>query len=82
MDLTTPLLNGAILALFTAILAWLGKGRFEVFDRRFDALDARLESMERRIDALDRRIELLTGEMAQLRSDLLQVALSQRPATG
>ena len=57
MDLMTPLFGGALLAIFTAIQAWLNKGRFEAIDRRFD------------------RIE---NEIATLRSDVLQVALSTR----
>jgi hypothetical protein len=32
-----------------------------------------------RFDALERRFELLTGEIAALRSDLLQVALAATP---
>ena len=53
----TPLFGGALLAIFTAIQAWLNKGRFEAVDRRFDRVEA---------------------ELASLRSDLLQVALSTR----
>jgi hypothetical protein len=57
MDLMTPLFGGALLAIFTAIQAWLSKGRFEAIDRRFDRVET---------------------ELAALRSDLLQVALSRR----
>lgn len=79
MDITTPLSNGAMLALFTVILVWLGKGRF-------DALERRMDGLERRIDGIGRRVDQLAAELAQLRSDLLQVALAyqprQRPQTG
>ena len=75
MDITTPLLNGAMLALFTAILAWLGKARF-------DALERRMDSFERRMDSFERRLDQLSADIAQLRSDLLQVALTARPQAG
>ena len=76
MDLATPLLNAAILAVFTVILAWLAKARFDSLERRMDAHEERNE----------RRFEQLAAEIAQLRSDLLQVVLAQgsrpRPQTG
>jgi hypothetical protein len=73
---TTPLLNGAILALFTVILAWLGKARFDALDRRMDTIESRMDGMER-------RLEQIATDIAQLRSDLLQVALNQpRPQAG
>jgi hypothetical protein len=72
MDISTPLLNGAMLALFTAILAWLGKARF-------DALERRMDSFDRRMDGVERRLDQVSAEIAQLRSDLLRVALAAVP---
>ncbi|MEX2394899.1 MAG: hypothetical protein WD826_10520 [Actinomycetota bacterium] len=57
MDLTTPLLNGAVLGVFTVILAWLGKARF---------------------DSLEKRLDDVRADLAQMRSDLLHVALASR----
>jgi len=76
MDITAPLLNGAMLALFTLILAWLGKARFDALERRIDRLEA---SVDRRFEAVDRRLDSLAADIAQLRSDLLQVVLAERP---
>jgi hypothetical protein len=83
MDISTPLLNGAMLAVFTVILTWLGKARFDALERRIESLDRRLdrfeESVDRRFDALERRMDQVSADIAQLRSDLLQVALAQGP---
>ena len=65
MDAYTPLINGALLAVFTFALAWLGKGRFDAMNRRFDRLE---------------------GEVAELRSMIMQIAIAlgtkARPETG
>ena len=74
MDLLTPVVVGVLLALFTGIQAWINKGRFDALTRRLDAHE----------QSNERRFEQLFSEIAQLRSDLLQVALaaSPRPQTG
>ena len=72
MDVLTVVVAGVLLALFTSIQTWISKGRFDAMDHRFDAIDQRL-------DAHDRRFDQLFGELAQLRSDLLQVALAATP---
>jgi hypothetical protein len=74
MDFSTPVVVGVLLALFTAIQAWINKGRYDELTRRIDAFE---RSVERRFDQV-------FAEMAQLRSDLLQVALAvhQRPQAG
>ncbi len=72
MDITASLLNGAVLALFTAILAWLGK-------LRFDSLERRMDRMDERIDRIEDRLDQLVTEIAHIRSDLLQVALAAQP---
>lgn len=63
MELLTPVVTGALLALFTGIQYWSNKGRF---------------------DAIERRLGHLDSQIAQLRSDLLQVALAagSRPQPG
>ncbi|HEX5938121.1 MAG TPA: hypothetical protein VFZ75_10600 [Actinomycetota bacterium] len=66
MDLAGTVINALVVAAVGAVLAWLGKGRFEAQERRIDRLEERLE---RRADALQASIEAM-------RSDLTQVALA------
>ena len=70
MDFATPLVTGAILAVFTVVLGWLGKGRFDRVDKEIREL--RTEMRE------------IRSEMAVMRSDLTHVALAvgARPQTG
>lgn len=67
MDLLTPVVTGALLALFTAIQYRLNRDRFE--------------SIERRLDGMERQFDQLRSELAQVRADIFQVALAlgQRP---
>lgn len=37
--ITTPLLVGVLLALFTGIQTWINKGRFDGIDKRLDRLE-------------------------------------------
>jgi len=71
MEVVTPVVVGVLLALFTAIQTWINKGRFDELARRMDAHE---QSNERRFDQV-------FAEIAQLRSDLLQVALAARPSS-
>jgi hypothetical protein len=70
VELPTPIVTGVLLAVFTAIQTWINKGRFDAFERRLDAHE----------QSNERRFEQLSAEIAQLRSDLLQVALATRSA--
>lgn len=86
MDVLTPVVVGALLALFTGIQTWITKGRFDEIDRRFDQVDKRFdqvdkrfEQVDKRFEQVDKRIEQLAADVAALRSDLLHVALSSRP---
>jgi hypothetical protein len=87
MDVLTPVVVGVLLALFTAIQSWINKGRFDAHERsnerRFDDLVKRMDAHEQ---SNERRFEQIVAEIAQLRSDLLQVALAAaprpRPQTG
>jgi hypothetical protein len=74
VELLTPILTGVLLTLFTVIQTWINKGRFDALERRMDAHE----------QSNERRFEQLSAEIAQLRSDLLQVALAGRshPQTG
>lgn len=38
MDLTTPLLTGALFAVFTGIQVWINKGRFDRIERELASL--------------------------------------------
>lgn len=76
MDLLTPLVTGVLLALFTAIQVWINRGRFETLGHRLDAFERR---MERHEQSNERRFDQLVAEIAQLRSDLLQVVLTLTP---
>lgn len=94
MDLITPITAGVLLALFTAIQTWISKGRFDALERQMDRLngdvrgvgdrgDVRMDSLGARMDAHEeaneRRFEQLSADIAQLRSDLLQVVLALTP---
>lgn len=79
MDVLTPVVVGALLALFTGIQTWITKGRFDEIDRRFDQVDKRFDQVDKRFEQVDKRIEQLAADVAALRSDLLHVALSSRP---
>lgn len=76
MDVLTPVVVGVLLALFTAIQAWINKGRFDALDERMDGLKRRVDALEQ---AMERRFEQVFAEIAALRSDLLQVALAANP---
>ena len=73
MQILTPIIVGAVLALLTGIQTWINKDRFDSLERRMDAHE----------QSNERRFEQLSADIAQLRSDLLQVALAsrQRPET-
>jgi hypothetical protein len=83
MDLTTPLILGALLAVFTAIQTWINKGRFDTLERGQDALARRMDAHEQ---SNELRFQQLASEIAGLRSDLTHVALAvgarTRPQTG
>ena len=66
MDLLGAPINAAVIAVVGALLAWLGKGRF-------DALDGQIDRMETRLDG---RIDTLRSSVDAMRSDLTQVALA------
>ena len=73
-----PVINGALLAVFTVVIAWLGKGRFDAIDRRFTQVDARF-------DRTDARLDRIEAEIAELRSMIMQLAIAlgvPRPQTG
>lgn len=57
MDLTTPLITGVLLALFTAIQAWINRGRFDAIERRIDHMSAEIAALRSDLlhVALDRR---------------------------
>jgi hypothetical protein len=66
MDLLVVSINAVVVAVVGAIVAWLGRGRFEAIDRRFDRLETRV----------DGRFETLQSSVDAMRSDLTQVALA------
>jgi hypothetical protein len=68
MDITATISIGALLAIFTAIQAWINNGRF-------NRLEGEMSSMRAENDA---RFAQLSHEIGSLRSDLLHVALDRR----
>ena len=54
MDLLGASINAAVVAIVGALLAWLGKGRFDALDDRIDRMENRLDG---RIDTLDTRLD-------------------------
>ena len=79
MELAGTVVN-VVVAAVGAILAWLGKGKFDAQERRIDRLeerfDRRIDGVERRIDGVERRIDGLAGSIDSIRSDLTQMALA------
>ena len=73
MDLMTPLVTGGLLALFTLIVTWLGKGRFETLERQVDALARQNDQVRSDMAAL--RSEM-NAHIDSLRSDILSIALA------
>jgi hypothetical protein len=67
MDPTTPLIVGALLALFTAIQTWINKGRFDAVDRQLDRMRADITSLRAEIGSV--RSDL-SAEIGSVRSDL------------
>ena len=60
MDLLGASINAAVVAVVGALLAWLGKGRFDALDRRIDRMETRLDG---RIDALESRSDNRIGAL-------------------
>ena len=54
LDLLGASINAAVVAVVGALLAWLGKGRFDALDLRIDRMETRLDG---RIDALETRLD-------------------------
>jgi flagellar capping protein FliD len=72
MDLLSTTINAAVVAVVGALLAWLGKGRFDALDRKIDGvetglagridrletrLDGRIDGIEARFDGLETRFD-------------------------
>ncbi len=87
MELTSTIVNAVVVTAVGAILAWLGKGRFDALERRldrheaqnearFEAIDRRFEAIDRRFEAIDHRFEAVQASMDGLRSDVTQIALA------
>ncbi len=47
VQVLTTVATGALLAMFAAILAWQGKGRFDAVKRRLDRLEAEVFELRR-----------------------------------
>ena len=45
MDITTPVVSGALLALFTVIQTWINKGRFDALQRQNEHLSAEIAAL-------------------------------------
>ncbi len=83
MDILTPVITGAMLAVFGVVLHLLVKGQIDGLGREIGTFR---EYTEKRLDSLERRIERLEVSVAALRADLTQIALAVgarlRPETG
>jgi uncharacterized protein (DUF3084 family) len=90
MDLT-PLINGALLAVFTVVLAWLAKGRFDALEKRIDGVGGDVRSVRSELQAVRSELQAVRSELKAdihelrveikadinaLRSDLTIVALA------
>jgi hypothetical protein len=80
MDLAATGVNALVVTAVGVILAWLGKGRFDMVDRRIDGLHQKVDRLESRldgrIDRLEDRMERFQTSLDSMRSDLTQVALA------
>lgn len=65
-QILTTVATGALLAMFTAILAWLGKGRLDTIERHLTS----------EIRSLRAEVGSIRSEVAVMRSDLTHVALA------
>jgi hypothetical protein len=45
MDALTPLVVGALLALFTALQTWINKGRFDAIEKRLDRVESEVSEL-------------------------------------
>lgn len=83
VQVLTTVATGALLAMFTTIVAWQGKGRFESMDRRFDRLESEVADLRRELNELRRDFN---AEISSLRRDFNQLVLAiapqLRPQTG
>jgi citrate lyase beta subunit len=86
MEAVTPLVNAALLAVFTLVITWIVRGQVaalggQMVALRQDVADLRTDMRELRAEMRDMR-----SELAAVRSDLTHVALAigarPRPQTG
>lgn len=77
MDFLSPIVAGALLAVFALVLSRIEKGRFDLLkeymdkrfddvDRRFDGVDKRFDSVDRRFDSVDERFNSVDGRITRL----------------
>jgi hypothetical protein len=45
MDVLTAVVVGALLAFFTAVQAWINKGRFDALEKRLDRVEAEVAEL-------------------------------------
>ena len=62
MEITSTVVNAAVVAAVGILLAWHAKGRFDAIQRQIEALGARVDGLQSSVDAM--------------RSDLTHVALA------
>lgn len=70
MDIGATAINAGVMTAIGLVLGWLGKGRFDAFEKRMDAFDGRMDAFQSSLDGM--------------RSDLTAVALAvgARPRAG
>jgi tetrahydromethanopterin S-methyltransferase subunit G len=88
VELSSTLINAAVVAAVGIGLAYIMVDRFrfierqfaeidrrfEAIDHRFDAIDRRFEAIEHRIDRLDEKIDAVRGDVTAL-----AIAMGARP---
>lgn len=83
MDALTPVVTGVLLAVFTVVLTWLGKGRFDRLEREMASLKAEMLAMRSEFRQENAAVR---SDLTAVRSDLTMVALAvgaqPRPQTG
>jgi outer membrane murein-binding lipoprotein Lpp len=69
-EVITMIVVGVLLAMFTAILAWQGKGRFDSLEQ---GLNSKIDAFNSKIDAFNSKIDALKIEVADVKTDVKQI---------
>jgi hypothetical protein len=79
-EVITTIAVGVLLAMFTGILAWQGKGRFDVLEREVRAMKTELAEVRTEFKAeIKAETAPIRAELVSIHATLVQVALAVNP---